>query len=102
MRNGIRRLIRKKKTFQNCKKSSAPQHWTDCRRIRNILVTEIRNAKSDYIKYLSNKLISNKVPTREWCQIARYFMTAKANTTIPALSYNETNIYLMTKTNLMH
>lgn len=67
MRNDIRRLIRKRKRLHKiAKKSNSPQHWTDIRQIRNICVTEIRNAKSDFIKHLSNELISNKVPAKEW------------------------------------
>ena len=67
MHNSLRRLIRKRRrAHSRAKKTNKPAHWQQYRSIRNLCVSETRNAKLIYYEKLTSKLANANITPNVW------------------------------------
>ncbi|MEW8512948.1 MAG: hypothetical protein AB2608_19100, partial [Candidatus Thiodiazotropha sp.] len=85
----IKHHIRKRKrAYRKAKHTNSPIKWAKFRKIRNKVVTLIRDSKTSFYDGISNKLKSNKLSSRDWWSILKKVISPTSNSVIPALESN--------------
>ncbi|XP_053383769.1 uncharacterized protein LOC128549981 [Mercenaria mercenaria] len=88
MNNNIRKNIRKRKRiYRKAKRTNSPNHWHKFRQVRNETVLLIREAKSQYLIKLSDKLKNGSFSLKDWWTTLKSFISRTNNNVIPPL-YN--------------
>ena len=87
----LKRHIRKRKrAYKKAKKTNSDSHWKIFKKLRNRVVTMIRDSKKAYYEKLAEKLKSNSLSTKDWWSTLKTFITPNSNSSIPPLEYDNT------------
>ena len=87
----LKRHIRKRKrAYRKAKKTNSDSHWKIFKKLRNRVVTMIRDSKKAYYEKLVEKLKSNSLSTKDWWSTLTTFITPNSNSSIPPLEYDNT------------
>lgn len=82
----IKRQIRKRKrAYRKAKQTNLQNHWDKFKRLRNKVVSMIRESKKSYFVSLSNKLKSDSLSSKQWWTILKSFIAPNSKTSIPPL-----------------
>ncbi|MEW8547708.1 MAG: reverse transcriptase family protein, partial [Candidatus Thiodiazotropha sp.] len=85
----LKRHIRKRKrAYKKAKKTNKESHWKTFKKLRNRVVTMIRESKNTYYEKLAEKLRSNTLSTKDWWSTLKTFITPNSSSSIPPLDHN--------------
>ena len=87
----IKKLIRSKnRIHKKAKRVNTPYQWEKFKKIRNKCNTSVNNAKTEYYKNLSNKILTEKVNSQNWYKLVkRLFGNQQKGKPISLLRFNE-------------
>jgi hypothetical protein len=67
MHNDLRNIIRQRKRLRmTAKRTKSPDDWIKYRKIRNICVNKVRNARQNYYLKLGNELKTSNFSPKHW------------------------------------
>ena len=85
----IKEQIRKRKrAFRRTKQTKTVVHWAKFKRIRNNVVSLIRESKRNIKEKLSTKLKSQPLASRDWWRTLKTFISSDSKSKIPPLEIN--------------
>ena len=92
MNSDIKRKIRQiKRQYRIAKRSNSPYLWQNFKKLRNEVVSLIRQEKQSIFERLSVKLESNSLSSRDWWRTLKTFISPTSKSGIPPLYDIETN-----------
>ena len=84
----LKRHIRKRKrAFRKAKRTNLDSHWKKFKKLRNMVITMIRNSKKSYYNKLADRLKSSTLSTKDWWSTLKSFINSNSNSSIPPLEY---------------
>ena len=84
----LKRHIRKRKrAFRKAKRTNLDSHWKKYKKLRNMVITMIRNSKKSYYNKLADRLKSSTLSTKDWWSTLKSFINSNSNSSIPPLEY---------------
>ena len=92
MNSDIKRKIRqRKRQYRKAKRSNNPHVWKKFRKLRNEIVSLIRQEKQSIYERLSLKLKSDSLSSRDWWRTLKTFISPTTKSDIPPLYHIETD-----------
>ena len=58
------------------------------KKLRNMVITMIRNSKKSYYNKLADRLKSSSLSTKDWWSTLKSFINSNSNSSIPPLEYD--------------
>ena len=84
----LKRHIRKRKrAYRKAKITNLDSHWKKFKKLRNMVITMIRNSKKSYYNKLADRLQSSTLSTKDWWSTLKSFINSNSNSSIPPLEY---------------
>ncbi|KAK6171783.1 hypothetical protein SNE40_018213 [Patella caerulea] len=105
MNNAIRIKIRNRnRAHKRAKKTNSPNHWLLFRKVRNEVITLIREAKSNFKDKLEQQINIKNLPPNKWWKIAKTITNFdhKNVTTSPLLFENCVYTHPLDKANILN
>ena len=85
----IKQQIRKRKrAFRRAKQTNTVVQWAKFKRMRNNVVSLIRESKRNIKEKLSTKLKSQPLSSRDWWRTLKTFISSESKSKIPPLEIN--------------
>ena len=85
----IKRFIRKRKrAYRKAKHTNSPAYWIKFKRIRNKVISMIRESKEGQTNKIVNKLKSDSLSSRSWWTILKSFIAPTSKSALPPLDHN--------------
>ena len=82
----IKQKIRQRKRFyQKAKRTNSPQHWLKFKKLRNEIISCIRNTKKGYFDRMILRLRSGNLRPKDWWKALKSFVTESSSKSIPPL-----------------
>lgn len=82
----IKKQIRKRKrAYKKAKRINTTRLWNKFKKLRNNVVSAIRQSKQDYINQLSNKLQSVTLSSKDWWTTLKAFISPSTKSSVPTL-----------------
>ncbi|MEW8547336.1 MAG: endonuclease/exonuclease/phosphatase family protein, partial [Candidatus Thiodiazotropha sp.] len=86
----IKSNIRKRKrAYRRAKRTNLTSHWSKFKRLRNNVVSMIRDAKTNYYDKIADKLKSDTLSAKDWWSTLKTVISPNSKTSIPALESND-------------
>ena len=86
MTSAIKRKIRqRKRAYKKAKKTNSAMHWSNFRKLRNEIISFIRQSKNSHCEMVSNKLRSGQLTSRDWWKTLKSLIKQNTRTSIPPL-----------------
>lgn len=84
--HSIKKLIRKRKrAYRKAKLSNLPFHWEKFKKIRNKVISLIRDSKKSLTDNLAHKLKSQTLSSKDWWNTLKKFISPYSKSAIPPL-----------------
>ena len=85
----IKRYIRKRKrAYRKAKQTNSRINWNKFKKLRNKVVSLIRESKQAHIDKISNKLKSDSLSSKNWWSILKTFISPNSKFSVPPLDHN--------------
>ena len=85
----IKRYIRKRKrAYRKAKQTNSRINWNKFKKLRNKVVSLIRESKQVHIDKISNKLKSDSLSSKNWWSILKTFISPNSKYSVPPLDHN--------------
>ncbi|CAC5416207.1 unnamed protein product [Mytilus coruscus] len=79
---------KKKRSHKRAKRTNTPYQWEKFRKVRNKCNTAVENAKTDYYKTLSDKIMNEPVNSKNWSKMVKSLF-GRQHKEIPLLKVND-------------
>lgn len=85
----IKRHIRKRKrAYRIAKNTGQASDWTKFKKLRNKVVSMIRNSKKTFYNKIAQKLKSGNISNKSWWTTLKTFISPNSRSSIPTLQFN--------------
>ncbi|CAC5390766.1 unnamed protein product [Mytilus coruscus] len=86
--NAEKNYKEKNRSLKKAKRSNTPYQWEKFRKVRNKCNTAVENAKTDYYKKLSDKIMNEPVNSKNWSEMVKSLF-GRQHKEIPLLKVND-------------
>ena len=96
-------IRKRKRAYEQAKRTNIPSHWRKFRAICNEVITMIRESKKTLNETIENKLNSNTLTSRDWWSTLNSVISPTNSSSIPPLGNNgQTYTDNLDKANLLN
>ena len=82
-----RKMRQRKRYYRKTKRTNSPQHWLKFKKLRNEIISCIRNTKKEYFDRMILRLRSGNLSPKDWWKALKSFFSPTKNSSksIPPL-----------------